>query len=267
MLLRFWGVRGSIPCPDPAMARYGGNTACVEVSCGDDTIIFDGGTGLRPLGSALLKTGQPVRANILYSHCHVDHVCGLPFFAPVDLPTTNLRLWAGNPAPDRNLKQTLGRLFGDTVGKFACAIDFQDFLPGETLVLRPDIIVHTGPLNHPGGATGYRLEYDGRAIAYVTDTEHRPNALDENVVRLARNADLLIYDCTYTQDEFSAHVGWGHSTWQEGVRLAEAANVMRLAIFHHDPAHDDDFLDRVGLEAAAARAGTFVAREGATIRF
>jgi len=249
------------------MARYGGNTACVEVRCGDDTIIFDGGTGLRPLGSALLKSGQPIRANILYSHCHVDHVYGLPFFAPVDLPTTNLRLWSANAAPDCDLKETLGRIFGDTIAKFACAIDFHDFLPGETLVLRPDIIVHTGPLNHPGGATGYRLEYDGHAIAYVTDTEHRPNLLDENVVRLARNADLLIYDCTYTQDEFLARVGWGHSTWQEGVRLAEAANARRLAIFHHDPAHDDNFLDRIGAEAAAARPGTFVAYEGATIRF
>jgi phosphoribosyl 1,2-cyclic phosphodiesterase len=127
--------------------------------------------------------------------------------------------------------------------------------------------LQTAPLNHPGGATGYRLEYGNSAIAYITDTEHRPDALDQNVLQLARDVDLMIYDCNYTEEEYPAHVGWGHSTWQQGVRLANAAGAKLLAIFHHDPEHVDDVLDRIGREAKAQRAGTVVAAEGLALRF
>jgi phosphoribosyl 1,2-cyclic phosphodiesterase len=270
--LRFWGVRGSIPCPDAAVARYGGNTACVEVRCGERLVIFDGGSGLRLLGNELVKSQRSVDADILYSHCHLDHICGLPFFAPIDMPTANLRLWAGNLLPNFNLEQVLRRVFGEPLfpnsafDNFACSLEFNDFRAGDTLNPNPEILIHSAPLIHPGGATGYRLEYRGRVIAYVTDTEHRPGHIDQNVLRLAQNADLLIYDCTYTQEEFSIFVGRGHSTWCEGVRLAEAAAVKTLAIFHHDPAHDDAFMDCIATEAASARPGTFVAIEGATIQ-
>jgi phosphoribosyl 1,2-cyclic phosphodiesterase len=124
------------------------------------------------------------------------------------------------------------------------------------------VTLHTAPLIHPGRATGYRLEYGDSAIAYVTDTEHRVGKLDRNVLALADHADLMIYDGNFTDDEYGAHVGWGHSTWQEGVRLAEAASVKTLAVFHHDPDHDDDFLDEVAKEADALRPGTVIAREG-----
>jgi phosphoribosyl 1,2-cyclic phosphodiesterase len=120
-------------------------------------------------------------------------------------------------------------------------------------------------LNHPNRATGYRIEFGGKSICYVTDTEHVPGAPDANVLKLIHRADIVIYDSTYTDDEFSRFKGWGHSTWQEGVRLCDQAKVGRLAVFHHDPAHDDDFLDHIATEAERARRGTIVAREGLTL--
>jgi phosphoribosyl 1,2-cyclic phosphodiesterase len=254
------------------MARYGGNTACVEVRCGNRIVIFDGGSGLRALGNELVKNRWPIKADIFYSHCHMDHVCGMPFFAPVDRASTTLRLWAGNLLPRHNLRQTFGQIFSapffpdDTFQRLALSAEFHDFRAGETLTPHPDIVIRSAPLVHPGGSTGYRLEHGGRAIAYVTDTEHKPDDLDKRVIALAKDADVLIYDCTYTREEHASHLGWGHSTWQEGVRLADAASAKALAIFHHDPGHDDSFLDRVGAEARALRPGTFVAAEGTTMR-
>ena len=129
-----------------------------------------------------------------------------------------------------------------------------------------NVTLRTAPLNHPGRATGYRVEYKNHAIAYVTDTEHRPPQMDRNVLWLAHGADVMIYDCNFTEEEFPRYVGWGHSTWQEGVRIAEAASVKTLVMFHHDPEHDDDFLDRIGAEARKIYPSTIVAREGETLR-
>jgi phosphoribosyl 1,2-cyclic phosphodiesterase len=265
--VRFWGVRGSIACPEPGVARYGGNTACVEVRCGDRLLIFDAGTGVRPLGKALLADGAAVDADIFFSHCHIDHIVGFPFFPPCHQPTTQLRLWAGNLLPDYRLEETLRRMMADPLfpigyHELKASIAFHDFRAGDTLRPHPGLTLRTAPLNHPGGATGYRLEFAGRSVAYITDTEHRPGEPDRNVLALVQDADLMIYDCNFTDEEFPRYVGWGHSTWQEGVRLAQAAGVKQLATFHHDPDHDDGFLDRVGVEAKSLHAGAIVAREG-----
>ena len=142
---------------------------------------------------------------------------------------------------------------------------FDDFAAGDTLMLGPDIRVRTLPLNHPDGATGYRIDHAGRSVAYITDTEHRPDGPDQNVLALMDGVDLAIYDSTYTDDEYPAKAGWGHSTWQEGVRLARMAGARRLAIFHHDPDHEDDFMDRVGAAAAVMWPGAFIAREGLVV--
>ena len=133
--------------------------------------------------------------------------------------------------------------------------------------------MRTAPLNHPNGATGYRIEHGGKSICYITDTEHRLGELDKTIVELCRGADVMIYDSSYTDEEYARYRGWGHSTWQEGVRIADAANVGTLAIFHHDPSHSDAFMDDVAREAAAMRPGTvpgglprvLVAHEGLTI--
>jgi phosphoribosyl 1,2-cyclic phosphodiesterase len=264
MLVRFWGVRGSVVCPGPDTARYGGNTACVEVRCGERLIIFDAGSGLWPLGQAL--TGAIVDADLFLSHCHLDHVWGLPFFQPCYVPDTRLRLWAGNLLPEFNLRQVIDEpLFPRRL--FKARLEFLDFTCGDTLRPYGGTTLRTAPLNHPDRATGYRLEHEGHAIAYLTDTEHLAGALDENVLALAEDADLMIYDCTYTDEEYLANAGRGHSTWQQAVRLAEEAGAKRLAIFHHHASHDDVVLDRIAREADAVRPGTIVAVEGMSLRF
>jgi len=157
-------------------------------------------------------------------------------------------------------------LFPIPMAVFSAKLDFIDFAAGESLVPHPGIELRTGPLNHPNGATGYRVEFAGRAVAYITDTEHRAGRRDPKVLKLVERADVMVYDCTYTDDEYPAHRHWGHSTWQEGVRLAEAARVGTLVIFHHDPGHDDAFMDTIAAEAAKARPGTIVAQEGLILR-
>ncbi len=269
--VRFWGVRGGVPCPGGDTARYGGNTACVEVRCGNRLFVFDAGTGLRGLGNSLTRATPGIATDIFLSHCHIDHIAGLPFFAPGHMPASVIRLWAGSLLPERTLKDVAPILMSDpffpsSAGVFKAKLQFHDFHSGDVLRPHPGVTVRTAPLNHPGRATGYRLEYGKRAIAYITDTEHQPGLLDPHVLGLAERADLLIYDCNYTDEEFATRVGWGHSSWEEGVRIIEAAGAKRLAIFHHDPDHDDRFLDGVKAQAAARHSGAMVAAEGLVLR-
>jgi phosphoribosyl 1,2-cyclic phosphodiesterase len=261
MLTRFWGVRGTVAAPGPGTVRYGGNTSCVEVRCGGRTVIFDGGTGMRKLGDSLVESGK-VDADVLFSHFHMDHVCGIPFFAPLYAAGHGIRLWAASDIEAVVRTIMSAPLFPIGMDAFNAQVQFRGFRRGDVLDLGEGITVRTRPLNHPGGATGYRLDFAGRSVAYLTDTEHEPGRLDDNVLSLAKGVDLMIYDCTYTDDEFTNYIGWGHSTWQQAVRLADAAGAKRVAIFHHDPEHDDAFLDGVAAAAQRARPGTLVAREG-----
>ncbi|MES1155152.1 MAG: MBL fold metallo-hydrolase, partial [Pseudorhodoplanes sp.] len=174
--IRFWGVRGSIPCPGPSTARFGGNTPCVEVRCGNRLIIFDGGTGLRELGNTLMKSGATLDADILLSHCHIDHVNGIPFFSPFYSKANTFRLWAGHLLPDFNLEDALRSLmshplFPIEVEVFQANIQYRDFRAGETLDFGDGLRIKTVTLDHPGGATGYRLEFAGKSFAYITDNE------------------------------------------------------------------------------------------------
>lgn len=264
--VRFWGVRGSIACPGETHRRYGGNTSCLEVRCGEHLLIFDAGTGLRPLGETLADD-EGVAGDLFLTHTHLDHIVGLPFFDPLFRPHACFRLWAGHLQPDLTLREVLSKfmmapLFPVPPEIFSCNISFHDFKAGETLTPRPGVTLRTAPLNHPNRATGYRIEYRGKALCYVTDTEHVDGQTDQNVLSLIDKADMVIYDSTYTDAEFAAHRNWGHSTWQEGVRLCEKAGAKRLVIFHHDPDHDDAFMDGVAADAAKARPGTLVAQEG-----
>lgn len=264
--VRFWGVRGSIACPGPNTVAFGGNTSCVEVLCDDRRVILDAGTGIRPLGSSF-EFGTPVDADILLSHTHLDHIVGLPFFGPAYTPGSHLRLWAGHLLPDHGIEQMLGNmmaapLFPIPMGVMGAEKEFNDFHAGDTFDLNCGATVRTCPLNHPNGATGYRIEHGGGSICYVTDTEHVEGTHDENILALIDGADVFIYDSTYTAAEFDSHRGWGHSTWQEGAALAQEAGVGTFVPFHHDPSHDDNFMMQVEREAQEVFSNTVVAREG-----
>ena len=145
---------------------------------------------------------------------------------------------------------------------FASCPSYHDFIAGEVLQPYEGITLRTTALNHPNGATGYRIEYQGKSICYVTDCEHRPDAPDRGIIDLIRDADIFVYDSTYTEEEYPQHKGWGHSTWQEGAKLAELAGVKTFVLFHHDPSHSDSKMDEIARAAEAHRPGTLVAREG-----
>ena len=269
--VRFWGVRGTVPCPGPEYLRYGGNTSCVEVMCGPNRLIFDAGTGIRALGASLTdQTG--LHAHIFLTHTHIDHINGFPFFRPAYDPKNCFQVWAGH------LHQVNGGLQGVLAGimrapifpvpldiMHAC-IAFHDFAAGETFEPFEGVTLRTAPLNHPNGATGYRVDFAGKAICYVTDTEHRNGTLDEAILELIRGSQIVIYDATYTEAEYPSYQGWGHSTWNQGAKLCEAAGAERLVAFHHDPDHDDADLDRIAEQLDRGRPGSVMAREGLVLR-
>lgn len=271
--VHFWGVRGSIACPGSETVRYGGNTPCVEMRVGGTRLIFDGGTGLRVLGLSLLSQ-MPVEAYIFFTHSHWDHIQGFPFFVPAFIKGNRFHIYGaiapnGSTIEQRLNDQMLHPNFPVPLQIMAAQLEFNDIIIGQPVQIG-DITVENALLNHPGEAVGYRVNWQGYSAAYITDTEHLPDRLDENVLWLARNADVIIYDATYTDEEYysekSSKIGWGHSTWQEAVKVAKAANVKRLVIFHHDPLHNDDFLDRVGEQVADAFPNSIMAREGLTIQ-
>ena len=270
--VEFWGVRGSIPSPGLDTVRYGGNTPCVSMQVGGKRLIFDAGTGLHVLGKSLLSQ-MPVEGHILFTHSHWDHIQGFPFFTPAFISGNKFDIY-GAIAPDgstieqRLNDQMLHPNFPVPLQIMQSNLTFHNVQPGQPIHI-DDIIIETALLNHPGEAVGYRVNWQGGAAVYITDTEHYADHLDENVLWLARNADVLIYDSTYSDEEYSnpksSKIGWGHSTWQEAIKIAKAANVKTLAIYHHDPAHNDDYLDRVGADAYASFSGAIMAREGLVI--
>ena len=267
--VKFWGVRGSIACPGPDHTKYGGNTSCLEFTLGERRIILDAGTGLRMAGRGFLERDAR-ELNLLLTHTHWDHINGFPFFAPAYSPNWTIHIKAGHLQGKGGVQHVLSAqmenpMFPVPLDALQAKLSYEDFQAGDSFDLYPDVTIRTAPLNHPNGATAYRIEHDGKTAVYVTDTEHVPGNPDKNILGVIEGADLVIYDSTYTEDEWPKHVGWGHSTWNEGMRLCQAAGVKRLAIFHHDPDHDDAFMDGLATEAEAAWSGNFIAREGMVV--
>jgi phosphoribosyl 1,2-cyclic phosphodiesterase len=270
--IHFWGVRGSIACPGAATVRYGGNTPCVEMLVGGYRLIFDAGTGIHVLGQSLLHQ-LPVSGHLFFSHSHWDHIQGFPFFSPAFMEGNEFDIYGGVIPHGVTIEQRLHDQmtqpnFPVPLQVMGANLRFHTLEYGDNVNLG-DVTVSTGLLNHPGGAMGYRVSWRDRAVAYITDTEHFNNELDRHVLELADRADVLIYDCTYTDAEYhhpkTSKIGWGHSTWQEGVKIAKAARVKELVIFHHDPSHDDEFMDLVAIESAQVFPRSIVAREGMEI--
>jgi phosphoribosyl 1,2-cyclic phosphodiesterase len=234
---------------------YGGNTSCIEVSDGNNRLILDAGTGLRGLGQDVMRSSE-TSGVLLFTHTHWDHICGFPFFTPFYTPGREFRVLAGHLYDKGGIQSVLASqmatpTFPVPLAALRANMHYEDFRAGDSLTgLFPGLVAKTGPINHPDGATGYRLEWHGKVVCYITDTEHFPGRRDPAVLSLI-----------YTDEEFPDKVGWGHSTWQEGVRLSLAADVRQLAIFHHNPDHTDPIMADIEAQAKAVWAGCVVARD------
>ncbi|HYY21950.1 MAG TPA: MBL fold metallo-hydrolase [Thermoleophilaceae bacterium] len=253
MRVKLWGARGSVPSPGPETMRYGGNTSCVQVTLSDGTILsLDSGTGIRALGLALPAEGT--RIQILLTHLHLDHIQGLMFFAPAFRPTSEIVIWgpeaADAPLQDRIARYISAPLSPIEVRELPCDVSFRDAPHTEWEI--GSARVRAASVTHRGPTLGYRLTEGDTTLCYIPD--HEP-ALGADLERdgeewisgfdLARDADLLIHDCQYTEDEYPEHVGWGHSSLEQTLTFARRTGARRLLLFHHDPLHSDDFLDRL----------------------
>ena len=272
MQLTIWGCRGSVPTPGAGTVRDGGNTSCVELRPNDDTlIILDAGTGIRELGRHL--NGLPKEVHILLTHLHLDHIEGLRFFAPIWRSETCLTIW-GPASPVRTLRDRIRvllspPLFPIHLGDVPSRLIFRD-APAEMEL--GGARIRSQRVQHPGPTVGYRIELDGRTLAYIPD--HEPAlGLDLNTVssdwvsgiELARDADWLFHDAQYFEEQYPALAGWGHSSVAHAVQVAQHANAKRLLLFHHDPGHDDGALERLearGRELARNGLEVGLAREG-----
>jgi phosphoribosyl 1,2-cyclic phosphodiesterase len=245
--VRFWGVRGSVPVPGPHTAGIGGNTSCVEVRCGSTLLVFDGGTGLRVLGKSLARE-MPVTVHLFLSHVHWDHIQGFPFFGPAFVPGNVIHMYGGAQVAGRVESAMVGQMespsFPVRLEQLPATLRFHDLNDGDVVSPSDGVIVRCAAGNHPGGVLAYRIEHAGRSGVYLTDHEpagDQPQA----ILDLARDADLLIYDCMYTPEEYCGakdgvpRVGWGHSTFEVGAKLAADAGVGELLLFHHDPDQTD----------------------------
>lgn len=273
--VRFWGVRGSHPVCGPRFAYFGGNTPCVEVCVDGQRFIVDAGAGLIELGQALCRDvgcdgSFPADVHLLLSHLHHDHISGLPFFKPALRADSVIHTWCGN-LDGASAAAALGEmyrppLFPITLEQLPATFEHHGFHAGETLRIAGRQI-RTCLLNHPSGATGYRFDHNGRAVCYISDIEHDASGPPPELKAFVAGADLVIYDSMFLEEEYCRCIGWGHSTWREGVRLCREGGARAMAMFHLHPDRDDEVHRNIERELALALPGSFVAREGLTLTF
>lgn len=272
MIVRLWGTRGSVASAGPHTARYGGNTACVEVRGDDGTlVVLDAGTGIQRLGTEVEPDLR--RIDILLTHLHMDHIQGLGFFAPIFRSGCEIHVW-GPPSPTFHLRARLTRylsppLFPIRLRDLRANFEFHD-APQDPFRIGP-LTVEADEVIHPGPTLGYRISQNGQSLAYLSD--HEPALTTTPLpgdpawtsgLRLARGADVLIHDAQYTPRERAQRMGWGHSSIPEAMAFARQAEVGQLVLFHHDPARTDEAMDVLLAEAVASADGVMVsaAREG-----
>jgi len=291
LTVTFWGVRGSVPTPGTGTSKYGGNTACLSVTCGDTTVVLDAGTGIRPLGAHLMaaRHDDPHHRpcyHLLLSHTHWDHIQGLPFFAPAYVAGTTLTIY-GAAKRERFLSRILqGQMdenyFPVQMKMLAANVTIREI--GKDVLQIGPLAIRTQPqVFHPGGTLRFRITCGDRSIVYATDVEiDQPEGAPDDVAAeraaadaryrdFVKGADLLIGDGQYSETEYASKQGWGHTSIPVLIRTAAESAVKRVAVFHHDPDHDDDQLDRFQAtyapdgRAAAGGPEVFWAREGLSV--
>jgi len=261
--LTFWGVRGTLPVPGQKSIRYGGNTPCVSLNFQNgDWFIFDCGSGIKELSNHLMASGaQRLTAKIFISHPHWDHINAFPFFVPLYIPGNDVEVFGASHG-DITMRELIsnqmdGVYFPVTMREFGARVYFHDLREEKIRINGAEI--STMLLSHPGYCLGYRVDYHGRSICYITDNElflpgsqgHNPNYV-ERLKDFIRGADALITDCTYFDEDYDAKVGWGHSCISQVVDLAHGGEVETLYLFHHDPDQDDTAIERKHALAQAA---------------
>lgn len=277
MIIRVWGARGSLSAPGPATVSYGGNTSCVELELADGTtLILDAGSGIRELGQRLIER-EPGTVYICLTHLHLDHVEGLGFFAPLWRAGWKLRFW-GPPSTTATLRERVSRylsppLFPIGLSEALAEAVFDD-VPREPWRIG-SALVEAQTVEHRGPTLGYRIEEEGRVLAYVPDHEpYLTAAVDDRPEwisgwALAAGADLLLHDSQYTAEEYEGRLGWGHSSGSHAAAFSRAAEVRRLALFHHDPMRSDRQLDELYDDVAELvreiQEPPLIAREGLEI--
>lgn len=268
--VKFWGVRGSIPCPGPKTAKYGGNTSCLQIKTDlDYQIIIDAGTGIRSLAADLLSDPEikkPLKIYLFLTHTHWDHIMGFPFFTPIYIPDSEITIFGPVTFEDEPLEKVVGgqltyKYFPLRKDELRSKIVYQNLKEGN-MRLPGDLVVSYKYLNHPILCLGYRFEYKNKKFCTCYDHEPFQNlfkgdilneeegelAANDNNSRITaffRNADLLVHDAQYTSIEYKKYIGWGHSTYKYAISQAMKGNVNRLALFHHDPERTDEQLDEV----------------------
>jgi phosphoribosyl 1,2-cyclic phosphodiesterase len=264
--LTFWGVRGSLPTPRRENLGYGGNTSCLEIrGAGNEIAIFDAGTGIRNLGEAVLRQspGRGLKLHVFLTHYHWDHIQGLPLFAPLYQAENEITFYAS---------ERLGSLQQHLRGQMSAPyfpVPFDDiparvhFAEMDTKSIPVgDLRVSGFPMNHPQGASGFRIESPAGVVVYASDVEPGHVELDRVVREAAAGADTLVYDTQFTPEEYLTHRGWGHSHWREAAAVARDAQVKELILFHHDPSHDDDMVTHMQNQTRALFENTTSAKEG-----
>lgn len=291
IFIKFWGTRGSIPTPGPSTARYGGNTACVEIRVGETLFICDGGTGLRELGMDLLRRaeGRPIVGHLLFSHPHWDHIQGFPFFTPAYQQENTFTIYGFGAGDQRIFRLLSGQMRSDyfpvDFSELSATIRPAELVTGQGVI--DGVHLRALPQTHPGGSWAFSFEAHGKKVVYATDHEldlllpdpeasmadpHAVRELPQHVVDFCAGADLLIADGQYTDEEYRSKVGWGHPRATTVVDLAIAAGVKQLAITHHDPMQTDPDVERkiaACRRRAALRAPglqVFAAREGVELK-
>jgi phosphoribosyl 1,2-cyclic phosphodiesterase len=268
--ITFWGVRGSVPTPALHTKKYGGNTPCLEIRAGRKILLVDAGTGICRFAERILQAQQTdLDISIFLSHTHWDHIQGLPFFKLAFNPANKINIY-GPKRSGFTLKSCLEA--GMTPPNFPITFDMLsginqviEISPGDYVEI-DDIKISTAELNHPDGSIGFRIEYNGKSIAYCLDHEHdSPETIHNGLKTLAQNANILIFDAAYSDEDYPKFKGWGHSTWQEGYRTAQALNVETLVLSGFNPDLTDDQLDQIAHLTKDMPGHTILAQEGDTI--